>query len=162
MKKIITGIIFLGFVIICSLSFSFNILVIRGYIEASKWGGYYFSNLNLIRCKEPFICFHEIAHLLDENLDYPSKSEEFKTDIDAFIVWCKENEPDDYYCSIKDFPGVNGNSLDENGYGGYSEVYAHLFALWHGSEALNYPGVGYGGIVESDIYMTDFIREYYR
>lgn len=126
MKKVIEWFfVLVGFMtsLICIIYTAQNI-----YVE-KKAGGYLFWN-NIIVCDDPGTCFHELAHIKNDQLDNPSGSPEFKKAIDEYLEWCvggKRFWPTE--CEhLESFPGINGNELFR-GWGGYEELYADLFKL---------------------------------
>lgn len=106
------------------------------YVE-KKADGYLFWN-NIILCDDPGICFHELGHIKNDQLDNPSESPEFKKAIDDFLEWCiggKRFWPTE--CEhLETFPGINGNELRFGFWGGYEELYADLFMFetWNNLE----------------------------
>lgn len=74
---------------------------------------------------------HEVGHYIDDELGGVSQTEEFQQAAElSIIMW--ENLPEGEYHwrftadMVSSFPGVNGNPRDENGWGGYRELYAEL------------------------------------
>jgi len=103
------------------------------YVER-KPKGYLFWN-NIILCEDSGTCFHELAHIKNDQLGYPSQSPEFRKAIDEYLEWCKSNKrfwPVE--CAhLESFPGINGNELNNRGWGGYEELYCDLFEkyIWN-------------------------------
>lgn len=106
------------------------VLTQRERMYTEGYNGFYLYGYDLILCGTEDGCLHETAHWIDENLDFPSKKEEFRTALDNFIKECERVEDIgtiDYYCNLQRFPGINNNELDENGWGGYTEAYAEMY-----------------------------------
>ena len=94
------------------------------------FGGFLLPDFDLIVCQYEFACIHEVGHWKDEDLDWISGTIEFKEALDSFILQCEEIEDSgegSYYCNLIRFPGVNGNDLTEEDWGGYVEVYAEMY-----------------------------------
>lgn len=131
MKKAIEGFfILVGFMtsVICIIYTAQNL-----YVE-KKADGYLFWN-NIIVCENSGICFHELGHIKDNQLGYPSQSPEFRKAIDEYLEWCEGGKrfwPAE--CNhLEKFPGINGNELNKQGWGGYEELYCTLFEkyIWN-------------------------------
>lgn len=103
------------------------IYTIQSFIEKDV-GGYLFWG-NIIFCDEEGICFHELGHVKNAQLDYPSESSEFQKAIEEYLEWCVGGRrfwPTE--CEhLETFPGINGNELRNGRWGGYEELYADLF-----------------------------------
>lgn len=107
-------------------------------METEAYGGFFISSHDVILCSYEFLCIHEVGHWKDKHLGYPSKTVEFESVLDDFILQCEEvgdNGEDSYYCNLTRFPGINGNELDR-GWGGYPEAYAEIYVY---DMALNHP-----------------------
>ncbi len=89
--------------------------------------------LDIYRCLA-----HEIGHAIDLSNGWISETEEFQEAVDLSIEMLEDDRSGFCsWCSIAEyivaaFPGINGNlSLEDSpnhGWGGYSELYAELFA----------------------------------
>lgn len=103
------------------------------YVER-KADGYLIWN-KVIFCDPESVCFHELGHMKDKYLGYPSQSPEFKKAIDEYLEWCKGGKrfwPTE--CNhLENFPGINGNELRFGTWGGHEELYADLFMheMWN-------------------------------
>lgn len=75
---------------------------------------------------------HEIGHHIDRERGMISDSKRFQYLVNRSITMFYEQSPSDARHwwntgkQIVEFPGVNGNPLNENGWGGYGELYARL------------------------------------
>ena len=102
--------------------------------------GTYFGGGRIVCIPNVSTCQHEVGHAQDDFLRWPSESEKFKAAVDKFMEDCKKGIEDELFCenTIND-AGVNGNPLREfireDGdilmWGGYSELYAHIFEIKH-------------------------------
>ena len=87
-----------------------------------------------ILCTTEVSCLHEVAHHKDNLLGWPSQSDEWRLEVDAFLNLCSIGK-EHYFCVIKNYPGVYGNDKvvfyipDEKvgEWGGYSENNAHIY-----------------------------------
>jgi len=81
---------------------------------------------------------HEIGHAIDSSNDWVSETEEFQKAVDLSLEMLEDDRTE--FCSwcyiaeqiLATSPGINGNPLlkDSSGneWGGYSELYANIFA----------------------------------
>jgi hypothetical protein len=74
---------------------------------------------------------HEIGHHIDRESGMISNSKQFQYLVNRSIIMFYEQPPNTGHWwgtgrMIVEFPGVNGNPLNENGWGGYGELYAKL------------------------------------
>lgn len=91
--------------------------------------GAYSPFTGLFMCSYEGACLHEIGHWIDHDLDMPSQSNKFKKEVDQIVKWCREEDNSNYpYCYLQDFPGIAGNPLDSDNWGGYTEVYATIYS----------------------------------
>lgn len=120
----------------------FILLVCSGFIVYGKFDpnkkGSFNHQTGKIVCATEFVCIHEKGHALDKSLGYPSKSQDWLQAIKSYqLVY----HSDSIYHMINTFPGTNGNayqpdwniysdtcSLRSKGWGGYSELYAMIYA----------------------------------
>ena len=130
MRKII---VFIGiFILIISSGF-----IVYGKFDPNKKGSYNTQTGKII-CNTKFICDHEKGHALDKLLGYPSKSQGW---LQAIKKYQSSNQSYSITEMIDTFPGTNGNkywldwniysdtcSLWSEGWGGYSELYAMIYA----------------------------------
>lgn len=116
--------IFIGF-----LFSAFCIVYTVQYLFVEKKADGYFIWNRIIFCDPTGICFHELGHAKDEQLDNPSQSPEFVKAVEGYLKWCKSGKrfwPTE--CEhLENFPGINGNGLRFGVWGGYDELYADLF-----------------------------------
>jgi len=89
---------------------------IIGWFEKGYNGAYYF-DLNIFWCREKSACVHEIGHMMDDQLEMISKSDDFITAID-YAIGSEEPSVCEYcvgrttelYAEI--FQNANGNKED--------------------------------------------------
>ena len=82
----------------------------------------------LMWCTKEGTCIHEVGHWKDDKSDWISNTIEFQEAVDNFIMECTENRDTSSYCvKLVMFPGINGNELNEKGWGGYGELYAEMY-----------------------------------
>jgi hypothetical protein len=111
--------------------------IVYGNFDPNKKGSFNPQTGKII-CSTKFVCDHEDGHVLDKSLGYPSKSQDW---LQAIKKYQSVYQPDSIYHMIATFPGTNGNefwldwniysdtcSLWSKGWGGYSELYAMIYA----------------------------------
>ncbi len=97
-------------------------------MEEGTFSGFYDHDYEWIICNDESSCFHEVGHWIDANKGYISDTSEFKITLNEYVYWCKDLEvPVDYCKYLISFPGIGGNRI-YNGWGGYSEAYAAIYA----------------------------------
>ena len=99
---------------------------LRDSLDNGEANGYFIEQYNMIICETESACIHEVGHWVDKDLNYPSKEILFQEELDNYIENCNE---DDYYCNFSTFPGIGSNPLTDNGWGGYAEAYAEMYAI---------------------------------
>jgi hypothetical protein len=98
-----------------------------------------------IACSTEFYCWHEKRHQLDRNYRFVSTTKEFKSVIQSYLETCDLYDLHNTYCGyIAMFPGILipkvkceyctiFDTAYYGGWGGYSELYAELYALADGT-----------------------------
>lgn len=101
-------------------------------IPSAGMVGSYNPITNLAYCPSNDICLHETGHAIDRSLGYPSQSEEFKTQLQIFIVSeFKEDNPSDLSIKVM-------NTVMTSKQNTMREVYANLYK-WSGGNENNLP-----------------------
>jgi hypothetical protein len=98
-------------------------------------GNFYNEPLGLIRCGDEFSCWHEVGHLVDDDMEWISKTPEFGKATLTYVVYkIKYEELDDISRSILATQGIFIYSSSYKAFGweaGSSpqqEVYANIYA----------------------------------
>jgi len=98
-------------------------------------GSFYNETLSIVRCKDEFWCWHEIGHLIDDEMGWISMSPDFgKATLTYAIYKIKYEELDDISRSILSTQGVFVYSSSYKAFGWESgsspqqEVYANIYA----------------------------------
>lgn len=104
-----------------------------------------------ISCSDKYTCLHEHGHLLDFQLGWESKGKAFQESVQVFnrVQWLLD--PDDRHEwaeRMHEFPGVTAPktpckdllsmSFWTGGWGGYTELYAEMYA-WANGDISNMP-----------------------
>lgn len=98
-----------------------DIFVYTGKLELWEW-----------KSRTYYCLKHEIGHHIDYRRGRISQTERFRRLVARSIVMWVPTPPNaghQWYWTgkrIAEYPGINGNPLDENGWGGWEELYATL------------------------------------
>jgi hypothetical protein len=103
----------------------------------SGLSGFYIPVLDIVVCKDAYTCLHETAHGFDNGR---SETREFANAVQLFrIVADTNNSVDEMSYRIRKFPGIGSDfeqttcrifiKCEPEGWGGYSEAYAEIFAM---------------------------------
>jgi hypothetical protein len=110
--------------------------------------GFYVPFLDIVVCKDSYTCLHETAHGFDNGR---SETREFANAVQLFrIVADTNNSVDEMSYRIRKFPGI-GSEFEQTtcrifikcelkGWGGYSELYAEIYAM-AGGDIQNIPEI---------------------
>lgn len=97
---------------------------------------------------DEFTAIHEVGHCIDYWYGNISETKEFQDAVENYIKQNRKPESEcvgirnkeDIICELQIFPGIAGNLMHTNDdpglapvgvWGGYDEVYAEIYALWH-------------------------------
>ncbi len=104
----------------------FVLLIMLTVMDSRRATGFFIARWSLILCITEDACLHEVGHWVDKDLERPSRSEEFTQVIDELILNCSYKLLE--HCWMAIFPGVYGNDFTDDGWGGYSELYAAIYS----------------------------------
>lgn len=103
-------------------------------------GSFYLSDAGVISCEGEWDCRHEVGHLMDKDLGYPSKSKAFGKSLLVYTVYkLRYEEMDDITKTILGNPGslVYSESFEaysfESGSSPQQELYANIYADVNGN-----------------------------
>jgi hypothetical protein len=107
----------------------------------SGLNGFYVPVLDVVVCKDAYTCLHETAHGFDNSR---SETQEFRDAVQLFrIVADTNNSVDEMSYRIRKFPGIGSEheqttcrifiKCEPEGWGGYSELYAEIYAMLGGN-----------------------------
>ncbi len=107
----------------------------------SGLNGFYVPVLDVVVCKDAYTCLHEEGHKIDNGR---SETREFSNAVQIFrIVADTNNAVDEMSYRIRKFPGIGSEheqttcrifiKCEPEGWGGYSELYAEIFAMAGGN-----------------------------
>jgi len=124
--------------IVFSVIAMFMGVVISSYSGIS---GFYIPVLDMIVCHDPHTCLHETGHSIDNGR---SETKEFSNAVQIFrIVADTNNSVDEMSYRIRKFPGIGSDyeqttcklfiKCEPEGWGGYSELYAEIYAMADGN-----------------------------
>ncbi|RPJ29154.1 MAG: hypothetical protein EHM33_01930 [Chloroflexi bacterium] len=128
------------FVIITALT----ILVLLLAVPVSMGGdSFYAKGSGVLYCESDTLCLHEIGHMMDDDLGYPSRSDEFSTAVLLYmynsIKYSPELLPEPFTSAILAQPGMIAYSKDytllgvERFSSPQEELYANLYLLADGN-----------------------------
>lgn len=134
---------------IWSMIASFSLLILIAMPLKLNSRGQYFGNPDVLYCKDPYACRHEIGHRMDHDLGYPSMSTDFSMAVRLYVIVqlsesgnAEAYEENSLAYSILSAPGVVGYDK-EFSFGGSEmwsspmmELYASLYANVDGNIGL--------------------------
>jgi hypothetical protein len=111
------------------------------YDSYANIAGFYIPVVDMAVCRDPHTCFHERGHSIDNGR---SETVEFANAVQVFrIVADTNNAVDEISYRIRKFPGIGSDyeqttcrlfiKCDPKGWGGYSELYAEIYAMAEGN-----------------------------
>jgi hypothetical protein len=114
------------------------------YDSYANIAGFYIPILNRIVCSDKHTCLHETGHSIDYRRGHISQSYEFAETVQIFrIVSNTNNTVDEMSYRIRKFPGIGSDyeqttcrlfiKCEPEGWGGYSELYAEIYAMADGN-----------------------------
>lgn len=94
--------------------------------------GRYYVGYGVFSCNSEVACLHELGHLVDEQLEYPSQSAEFQADVQEHIAGLPDDCTEWAECFVGDYPGVSRpcQEFEDDCWGNYAELYATLYSYY--------------------------------